>query len=154
MAQYRITHVGPVETGTRKKAVYDKHSGQVSGYEPEQFKFQLVRCTDLYGNTGAEYMFNSLPDYVAVGDVISGWDEGGYIRDIIIESGKNAIARPAPPRPLPTPQPLPEVKTPQQEPWRFAVTSGYAATPADLASFAHAFFRLEAAFKKYVSEHP
>jgi hypothetical protein len=157
MQSFQVIRINPkVETITKKKPLFDQY-GQLSGKtEDVTTSYQLVQVTDgsRFEGVLTEFSWAAPVNAVDVGDIVSGYpDNNGYLLSVNIERGRNAIM-PASPEPKAAPQPLPEVQAPQEEPWRFAVASGYAATPADIAAFANAFFSLERAFKKYVTEHP
>jgi hypothetical protein len=157
MQTFQIVRINPVvESVTQKKPQYDPSTGQVVGEQEVAKKFQVAYATDgtRFEGVLTEFPFAMPPGYVDVGDVVSGYVNGsGQLVNVTIERGRNAIAKPAPATPAPKPEPLPSVQSPQVEPWRFAVASGYAATPTDIAAFAQAFFALEGAFKKHLAEH-
>ena len=147
-SEYRIVRIDPkIYSDVIKTKVFNR-DGSAAGTEEKPVKYQVAYAQERFGNSGAEYVFRTKPGFMDVGDIISGWDDCGQLRDVYVVEGKNAIAKPALPTPPPAPQQEPEVTTPQMEPWRFAVASGYAATPADYAAFAKAFFSLEARYNR------
>lgn len=146
--QYRITRVeSKIETVTKKKQVFNRETG-LPEFTDDNHKFQIAYAVDGFTKHEGrllEYPLVISPGYLKTGDVIEAFpDNNGWLVGITPLTGEHAIASPAPAAPASAPQPLPEVTTSQAEPWRFAVASGYAATPADIARFATAFFALEA----------
>jgi len=162
MQTYKVMNVGSkIESHVTKKQLFDRY-GKETGTEDVIVKYVTVHVTDGSSWEGklTDFVWLAPPDSVDVGDLVTGFDQGGYLRSVNIVRGKNAIVVPAPASTAPM-EPLQIPETPQEEPWRFNVASGYAFGNIDIAAFAQAFFRLEQkhknladAFVKYTKEHP